>query len=36
VKIDGSGYKELYLTLKPGVEAVVRVGRLMKKISLNS
>jgi tyrosyl-tRNA synthetase len=36
VKIDGSGYKELYLTLKPGVEAVVRVGRLMKKISLKS
>jgi len=36
VMIDGSGYKELYLTLKPGVEAVVRVGRLMKKISLNS
>jgi tyrosyl-tRNA synthetase len=35
VKVDGGVYKELYATLKPGVEAVVRVGRLMKRVKLN-
>jgi tyrosyl-tRNA synthetase len=35
VKIDGDVCKELYFALKPGVEVVARVGRLMKRISIN-
>jgi len=35
VKIDGVVHKELYVNLKAGSEIVVRVGRLMKKVSLS-
>ena len=35
VKIDGSVYKELYISMKSGGEVVVRVGRLMKMVKLN-
>jgi len=35
VKIDGSVHRELYCSLKPGVGAVVRVGRMMKRVTLN-
>ena len=35
VKIDGSGYSELYLSVRVGKEMVVRVGRQMKRVAVN-
>lgn len=35
VKIDGTVHKELYVNLKAGAGIVVRVGRGMKKVTLN-
>jgi len=35
VKIDGSGYSELYLSVQVGKEMVVRVGRQMKRVAVN-
>jgi tyrosyl-tRNA synthetase len=36
VKIDGEVYKELFVEVKPPAELVVRVGRKMKKVLLES